>query len=136
MEEKPESKKARVVDGLAVNVMPIELRAVDLGEYAAEPCEEKDLSNVKGTLSGQLAPAEKVREGRAQERAEMKGHGVFKRVHATEAKGERARGNWLQDWKVGTDTARCRFVAMQVAYQACDDTFAGAPPLKFARLAL
>ncbi|CAK0835766.1 unnamed protein product, partial [Prorocentrum cordatum] len=99
-EEMPEGKKARVVGGLAANIMPIELCAVDLGEYAAEPCEEKDLSNVEG------------------------------------AKGMLARGKWLQDWMVGTDTVRCRFVAMKVAYQARDDAFAGAPSLKFVRLAL
>ncbi|CAK0788952.1 unnamed protein product [Prorocentrum cordatum] len=114
-EEKPESKKARVVGGLAVNATSMELRAVDLGEYAAEPHEEKDLSNVEGALSGQLLPAEKVREGRARERAKMKGHGAFKRAHVTEANRKRARGKWLQDWKVGTDTARCTFVAMQFA---------------------
>ncbi|CAK0792935.1 unnamed protein product [Prorocentrum cordatum] len=135
-EDHPEIKKARAVGGLAVNVMPMERCVVGLGEYAAEPCEEKGLSNVEGALSGQLLPAGKVREGRARDRAEMKGHGALKRVHFTEAKGMRVRGKWLQDWKVGTDAARCRFVAMQVAYQARDDAFAWAPPLKFARLAL
>ncbi|CAK0903822.1 unnamed protein product [Prorocentrum cordatum] len=124
------------VGGLAVNVMPIELRVVDLGEYAAVPYEENDISNVTGALSGQLLPAEKVREGRARGRAKMKEHGVFKRAHVTEAKGKRVWGKWLQDWRVGTDTVRCRFVAMQDAYQARDDAFAGTPLLKFVRLAL
>ncbi|CAK0843161.1 unnamed protein product, partial [Prorocentrum cordatum] len=58
------------------------------------------------------------------------------RVHVTDAKGKRVRCKWLQDRKVGAVAMRCRFVAMQVACQAREDAFAGAPPLKFVRLAL
>ena len=109
---------------------------VELDAYSAEPVREQNLDNVRGTLSREPLPAHKVREGRARERLKMQQHSVFRRVRLRDARGKRVRGMWLQDWKVGTDQVRCRFVAQQVAYTVRDDTFAGTPPLKFVRLAL
>ena len=64
-EEVPESKKARAIGDLPACITPIRLCEVGVGEYAADPACEKDLSNVKRALSGKLLPAGKAKEGRA-----------------------------------------------------------------------
>ena len=65
-EEIPESKRSRVLGGLPVNVSPLRICVPDLDEYSGSPATELDLTDIRGTLSGELLPPEKVQEGRAR----------------------------------------------------------------------
>ena len=93
---------------------------------------------VYGTISGELLDPDMVAAGRKRERELMEKFHVFDRVKAEDAKGNCVRSKWVEDYKDGEQgrIVRSRLVAMEIAWDARSDTFAGTQPLKAVRLVL
>ena len=130
--EPPAPRKSRTIGGLAVNVASHCIFVTMLTLSAIQ-------GPVYGTLSGELLDGDLVEAGRARELDLMKQFGVYERVRNTDALGKRVRSKWLDDYKIGEDGqrfVRSRLVAMEIAWDARSDTFAGTPPLKAVRLGL
>ncbi|CAK0866034.1 unnamed protein product, partial [Prorocentrum cordatum] len=75
--------------------------------------------------------------GREKGHGQMEEFQVFDRAPKNFAKGKRVRRKWVDDERCdddGRESVRARFVAMQFAWDARGDTFAGAPPLAAFRL--
>ena len=126
-----DSKKARNIGGLAVNATSFFiLAALTINAVVGAP--------VYGALSGELLDPDLVKAGRRRERELMEQFDVFERAPADQARGKRVRSKWVEDYKLenGKRIARSRLVAMEIAWDARFDTFAGTPPLKAVRLGL
>ena len=95
--------------------------------------------DVYGHLSGELLDPLLVHEGREKERENLRKFEVYGRVPRMQARGKRVRVQWLDDYRTGPDNerfVRSRLVAMQIAWEARSDCFAGTPVLCVVRLVL
>ena len=126
------AKRAKTIGGLAVNIAS---RAIMV---MAATCAAMPAGPVYGTISGELLDPNMVAAGRKRERELMDKFHVFDRVRSEDAKGKRVRSKWVEDYKDGEHgrIVRSRLVAMEIAWDARADTFAGTPPLKAVRLVL
>lgn len=101
--------------------------------------EKLPLSNfegVYGTISGELLPAPKVREGRLREVWSFVQLEVFwDELDEMLRDCKTVASKWLDDWKTDDDI-KSRLVAMEIAWDLRDDCFAGTPPLKCLRLVI
>ncbi len=126
------AQRPKTIGGLCVNVAS---RAIFVAALAVAVVS----GPVYGALSGELLDPALVEEGRKRERDLMSQFGVYERVHASKAKGKRVRSKWLDDNRrddAGQVFVRSRLVAMEIAWDARHDTFAGTPPLMAVRLGL
>ena len=113
-QEWPESKRQRIVAGLSVCSL-------------LTPVDEISINK-----TGERLPPHLVKVGRQTEHDAMIRHQLFERVPITKARGKKVRCQWLDEMKEGVKGSfvRSRLVAMEVAYGARFDTFAGTAPLK------
>ena len=161
----PESKVPRTIFGLDVCLeeepgLPIDSEillmnlAVDYGYSEEQELNEVTINNVAKRIqmqdfswdlgpcdkvldaaTGELLPANLVKEGREKEMQQMRKHAVWELTPEKEAVGgKKVRLKWV-DLRRG-DEVRSRLVAMEVAYdfRPESETFAGTPPLSIIRL--
>ena len=126
-----DSKKVRTIGGLSVN-------ATSFFIIAALTINAVVGGSIYRALSGELLDPDLVTAGRRRERDLMEQFGVFERIPASQARGKRVRSKWAEyyKWEQGHRIVRSRLVAMEIAWDARFDTFAGTPSLKAVRLGL
>eukprot|EP00959_Pyramimonas_sp_CCMP1952_P188425 3940416-Pyramimonas_sp.AAC.1 len=93
---------------------------------------ESTNQNAFGARSGRRLGPSLAKQGREKGHGQMEEFQVFDRAPKNFAKGKRVRRKWVDDERCdddGRESVRARFVAMQFAWDARGDTFAGAPPL-------
>ncbi|CAK0825545.1 unnamed protein product, partial [Prorocentrum cordatum] len=107
----------------------VEMECDGAREEVSRKPKQKGVSGARSVM-GLDPPLVKI--GREEEPAQMEDIQVFGRVLTSLAKGECVRGKWVDDERFnenGEESVRSRFVAVQFAWHARGDTFAGLPPL-------
>ena len=91
--------------------------------------------HVYDARSGKELPRDLVRKGRETEIEELRQHGVFEEVQASESQGKVVRFEWVEDLRTkdGIPFVRSRGVAMEIDVHGREDCNAGAPPIAIVR---